>query len=365
MCDHIGMDEPLVFTHSFGLAPTMGWFTIVSAGAWCIWSCFVCQSSLSYNIFLTFLFHRFNIPMLIGSSRHKICLVGWANLDIVTTSGTIVPFIQGGVLACSLEYLSRVVHLPTYCLQFCHEVFPLSVLYHPCAVAQHLLKYINIITTHEGTSLPWIFAPLCRSFDRPPAPEGPAGPMCHGITSSSTSTSSSLLMAGSDNASVVAHLIWLYLPFLRTLAGAFWLECSAAEPQGLSCNGNASSSSSAEGSNHALVISHLITLSLPFLCPLTCLFAELLWDWATTDCTDPSDSNHLLNLKVSVGSVTCLSRHHSNIVVASSLVSLEGSLNATLVGQYHPEIYMPRSTAMAAQGTVTFLWSQAFPVWYH
>jgi len=156
------------------------------------------------------------------------------------------------------------------------------------------------------------------------------------------------------------------------LAGAFWPECSAAELRGLSCHGNASSSSSwsssssssssAEGSNHALVISHLITLSLPFLCPLTRLFAELLWGWATTDCTDPSDSNHLLNLKVSVGSVTCLSRHHSNIVVASSLVSLEGSLNATLVGQYHPEIYMPRSTAMAAQGTVTFLRSQAFPV---
>ena len=80
------------------------------------------------------------------------------------------------------------------------------------------------------------------------------------------------------------------------------------------------------------------------------------------DCTDPSDSNHLLNLKVSVGSVTCLSHHHSNMVVASSLVSLEGSLNAILVGQYLPEIYMPWSTVMAAQGTVASRRSQAFLV---
>ena len=96
----------------------------------------------------------YGLVLFVNLHCHIICLVGWANLDIVTTSGTIVPFIQGGVLACSLEYLPRVVHLPTYCLQFCHEVFPLSVLYHPCIVAQHLLKYINNIMTHEGTSLP-------------------------------------------------------------------------------------------------------------------------------------------------------------------------------------------------------------------
>jgi len=134
MCDHVGIDKPLVFTCGFSLSPTTGWFTIVSAGTWCIWPGIVCQSSLSYNVFLTILFHQFNILMLMGSSRNKICLVGQADLDIVTTSGTIVPFIQSGDLACSLEYLPRVVHHPTYCLQFYHDVFPLSVLYHPCVV---------------------------------------------------------------------------------------------------------------------------------------------------------------------------------------------------------------------------------------
>ena len=63
-----------------------------------------------------------------------------------------------------------------------------------------------------------------------------------------------------------------------------------------------------------------------------------------------------------MGSLSCLSHHHSNISVASLFISLDGSLNATLVGQYLPDIYVPRSSAIAAHGTATLDWPQACPV---
>lgn len=138
---------------------------------------------------------------------------------------------------------------------------------------------------------------------------------------------------------------------LNVLVTLFWRHTT---------DSSASSSLSLDTSIIISVTTNVIKVVLPFCGNFPCFVVEI--PPVTVGCTDPSDSNHILNLKMLVGLPTCRSCHNSNIVMASWFVSLEGSLNATSTGQYWPEIYVAQSPEIAAQGTMTLTCPQAFPV---